>query len=174
MGVPRRNVFTSWILELVNPDFPVMPFETVYEFLVRTHQINRKQYHQTIRSLRNRNIISLVKKQNKVFIKFTKKGCLEVLLQKAKLPQENKNWDRKWRVLIFDIPEAFHAERDKFRKLLKANGFMKLQGSVFVSPYPLSREAIRYLGQVGLNTFIRIMKVEEMDNDTDLKKKFNL
>ncbi len=85
-----------------------------------------------------------------------------------------QTWDGKWRVLVFDIPEDSRIARDRFRKLLKQHGFVKLQASVFINPFPLSREAIAYLQQLNLMRFIRIMKVEEMDNDADLRKKFNL
>ena len=95
------------------------------------------------------------------------------MLLKARVTKSEK-WDGKWRVLVFDIPEAFHLERDRFRLLLKQNNFVKLQASVFISPYSLSREAIIYLKEANLMPFVRIMKVEEMDDDKDLKKRFKL
>jgi hypothetical protein len=49
-----------------------------------------------------------------------------------------------------------------------------LQDSVYANPYPLNREAVKYLEETGLSEYIRIIKVEEMDNDRDLKKKFGL
>ena len=75
-------------------------------------------------------------------------------------------------MLIFDIAEDFHHLRDHFRWLLKSNSFRKWQASVFVSPYSLNREAIEYLEETKLINYIRILKVEEMDNDKDLRKVF--
>jgi len=51
---------------------------------------------------------------------------------------------------------------------------MLLQASVFISPHPLNREALIYLRQSGLMEFIRILRVDEMDNDKRLRKKFGL
>ncbi len=130
-------------------------------------------YKSNIYQLKRRGLINFVQKDGKKFLKLTKKGELEILLAKAKIPATGK-WDGKWRIVIFDIPEKTKLERNQLRGLLKKNGFRKLQASVYVSPLPLNREAIKYLGETGLNNFIRIMKVEEMDNDKDLKKKFNL
>ena len=65
-------------------------------------------------------------------------------------------------------------KRNLFRSLLYKNGFLKLQHSVYISPYPFNREAVKYLKKTGLISFIRMLKVEEMDDDKDLKKKFDL
>jgi len=137
--------------------------------MARKGMLNRRQYRDSIRGLRSRGYITLQKKHNGEFLKLTQKGALRVLLEKAKVKKIGR-WDGKWRVLIFDIPEDFHLARDNFRKLLKQNSFVKLQAGVFISPYPLSRDAVTYLQKVNLYPFIRIMKVEEMDNDKDLRK----
>ena len=123
--------------------------------------------------MRERGAIEFVKKGDRKYLKLTPKGELEVLLAKARSPKPLV-WDGKWRVVVFDIPEDFKLERNRFRRLLMINNFKKLQHSVYVSPYPFNREAISYLKETGLIKFIRIMKVEEMDSDKDLKKKFNL
>jgi phenylacetic acid degradation operon negative regulatory protein len=103
----------------------------------------------------------------------TDKGQLTALLQKAGI-QKSPNWDGKWRVLVFDIPEGSRGKRDQFRALLKRHNFVKLQASVFISPYSLNQEAVQYLKQTGLIEFIRLMRVDEIDDDRELKKKFKL
>ena len=46
-----------------------------------------------------------------------------------------KKWDKKWRVLIFDIKERNRGLRDKIRRTLISIGFIRLQNSVWVFPY---------------------------------------
>lgn len=124
-------------------------------------------------ALCKRGYIRYEDKNAKRFIKITKKGELEALFSKAMLPKKEK-WDGKWRLIIFDIPEETREKRDQLRFLLKKNNFKLLQASVFISPYALNREALKYLKETGLIDYIRILKVEEMDNDKDLLKKFDL
>ena len=124
--------------------------------------------------LAKKGLIKYVDKNNQNFIKLTKKGQLEALLAKARMPEKPSKWDGKWRIIIFDIPEESTDKRDFFRALLKKNGFKLLQASVYVNPYPLNRDAIKYLQTSKLMDYIRILKVEEMDNDKDLRKKFGL
>ena len=120
-----------------------------------------------------RGYIRYIDKNNERFVKITKKGELKILMSKAGIVKTPK-WDGKWRLVVFDIPEESSVLRDRFRKLLKSYGFKMLQASVFICPYPLNREAIAYLKETGLINYIRILKVEEVDDDKDLKKYFHL
>lgn len=46
-------------------------------------------------------------------------------------------WDRKWRIVMFDIPEKYKTTRDYVAGHMKRLGFQQLQRSVFVFPYPV-------------------------------------
>ena len=78
-------------------------------------------------------------------------------------------------MVIFDIPEKAKIQPKYFRKLLKQNNFVRLQNSVFISPYALNRRGGDCLFKTnGLIDYIRFVKAEELDMDRDLKKKFGL
>lgn len=130
-------------------------------------------YSKTIYYLHKKGFIRFVEKEDGRFIALTANGQLKALLTKAKYPIPVR-WDGKWRLMIFDIPEEVRDKRNELRRLLKINNFFKLQASVYINPYPLNREAIKYLQETKLNEYIRIMKVEEIDNDKALKKHFGL
>jgi DNA-binding transcriptional regulator PaaX len=123
--------------------------------------------------LQQRGWIKWVSKDGQKFLKLTKKGQIEALLAKARMPKPQK-WDGKWRLVVFDIPEDAADKRVLLRSLLIKSGFIKLQASVYISPYPINREAIQYLEETKLIEYIRIGRLEELDNDKDLKRKFNL
>lgn len=141
----------------------------------RRKQLSRPKvrYYQVLWDAKKRGLISEIRKNGKKFLQLTSRGELARLVGKMNVQKQN-SWDGKWRVVIFDIPEDSRGKRDQLRLLLKQKGFAKLQASVFVNPYPLNREAVSYLKQSGLMSYIRILKVEEMDNDADLKRKFHL
>ena len=130
-------------------------------------------YKATAEHLKRAKLVTTVTKQGQKFLKLTKKGELKILLDKSVMPTAQP-WDGKWRMILFDIPKSSNPLRDKFRRLLRKASFVKFQGSVYISPYPLNREAVRYLKEIGLMDFIRIIKVEELDDDKSLKKKFGL
>ncbi|MDP2933655.1 MAG: hypothetical protein Q8N81_06020, partial [bacterium] len=65
-------------------------------------------------------------------------------------------------------------KRDQLRWLLKTLNYCKLQESVFLSPYPINREGVEYLKKSGLIEYIRILRVDEMDDEKQFLKKFKL
>ena len=149
------------------------PFETKYAWNSRLRKIGWPQYNRAVRQLGDRGFLAVIQRQGKRFLKLTNKGQLEALLLKAKQSQDLR-WDGRWRLIIFDIPENQKEKRHLFRVLLKRNGFYKLQASVYINPYPLNTEALIYLKQTGLIEFIRILRVDMMDEDKKLKKYFGL
>ena len=66
--------------------------------------------------------------------RLTPKGRLAAL--GGKDPEELwwRQWDRRWRLLMFDMPATPARPRQKLRRFLREHGLGCLQGSVWVSP----------------------------------------
>lgn len=47
----------------------------------------------------------------------------------------SRRWDRKWRLFLFDVPEADRSKRRKLTRALASAGCGCLQGSVWIAPY---------------------------------------
>lgn len=171
----RSNSATAHILEFLydSPGPALRSFASIFSRVSQKFQIGQKEFYNIIRDLKRRGIVNGVKKSDTEWIELTDDGELEVLFLKASVNPTTK-WDGKWRLVIFDIPEDARAKRNLLRTLLYKNGFLKLQASVFIGPWQLNREAITYLQKSGLIKFIRIARVDEMDNDGDLRKNFHL
>jgi len=150
-----------------------MPFETPYGWIRRTNRLSYKRYYDSVNQLRKSESVKVISKEGKRFIKLTEKGVLKVLFEKAKIPYK-KEWDGKWRIILFDIPEDARKQRGILRGLLKWNGFKLLQKSVFISPYELNPDAIEYLDRSGLIKYVRILRVDVIDGEMDLRKQFKL
>lgn len=169
----------GWFLEAIGEatGFFEWPPEGSREWIyreVRASKKNYHRYHNAVGYLKRQKLMKVVARNGKKFLQLTSKGQLQLLLAQARLPNKPKVWDKKWRLIIFDIPESSRNKRALLRQLLKQNGFFKLQGSVFINPYPLNRKAIEYLRVSGLMDYIRIMRVDEVDDDTSIRKKFKL
>lgn len=129
-----------------------------------------------IKRMKKRGWIIEAEKQGKKFLKLTKKGKLQALykkLQKLATPS-SKEWDGKWRCVIFDIPEKGRHERDAIRWVLKSTGFYQWQKSVYIYPYKIPMDVINYLKEAELLSFIRFARIDRIDNDNDIKKHFKL
>ena len=135
-----------------------------------------EKYRQTAYYLKRQGYLNIGRNSNgSVLLQLTKKGSLELLVAKTKLINNSgQHWDHRWRLILFDIPELAHEKRDQLRRLLLAEGFRMLQASVYISPYPLNRLAVNHLKSTGLIKYIRIGRLEELDDDSDLRKQFHL
>ena len=83
-------------------------------------------------------------------------------------------WDKKWRVVMFDVPEKLKRLRDSLRLHFKEIGLIELQKSVFVYPYPCSREIEFILEFYNARKHVRFVLAEKIDNQLHLMKKFDL
>lgn len=83
-------------------------------------------------------------------------------------------WDGKWRIVIFDIPEKLKKVRDALRYHLKRLGFVELQHSVFLLPFECKDEINYIIEFFNIRRFVRFIEATSIDNELDLKYKFNL
>lgn len=106
----------------------------------------------------------------------TKKG-LDVLAKyqiKEAVPKIPKQWDGKWRVVVFDIREQKRDLRASIRASLKDFGFVFMQQSVWIFPYPCDEFVSLLKLSFHLRNAIRYMVVEELDDDVFFRKFFRL
>lgn len=102
-----------------------------------TFRHNRDKARRRIVYLVNTGLVKKSGRYQNAVYELTDKG-LERLeqLSMQKLRARVDSWDRKWRLVLFDIPESARLARDQIRRLLKELGFQQLQLSVWVHPLP--------------------------------------
>jgi len=83
-------------------------------------------------------------------------------------------WDKKWRIVMFDIPEKLRRLRDTLRLHFREIGFIELQKSVFVHPYSCEKEIEFIVEFYNARKYVRFILAENIDNELHLKNKFNL
>lgn len=85
-----------------------------------------------------------------------------------------KRWDKKWRLVVFDVPEKKKHAREVLRSKLKELGFHQLQKSCFIHPYECENE-INFITELfELRPYITLVKIEKITNESALKLTFNL
>ncbi|MFH0923956.1 MAG: hypothetical protein V1825_04450 [Candidatus Falkowbacteria bacterium] len=74
----------------------------------------------------------------------------------------NKDWDNKYRVVIFDIPEKQASKRDWLRQELYLLNYKKLQESVFISKHPLIPDLIKEIKRRKIGNFVNYLLVDKV------------
>lgn len=95
----------------------------------------------------------------------------EMSRYQIKLPRK---WDKKWRVIIFDIPEKKKAIRERAREILLAAGFQRLQDSVWVFPYDCEDIIGLMKTDLGIGKNLLYMIVDQLEDDRFLRMDFDL
>ena len=139
-----------------------------------------------VKSKRQREIVENSRKRlvNDGMLAYTSDGYLQ-LTDKGKVALEKferqnykikipKKWDKKWRVLIFDIQEKRRNTRDKVRNTLRAIGFYRLQYSVWVYPYDCEDLVTLLKADFKIGKDLLYLIVDSIENDKKLKYYFDL
>ncbi len=110
-----------------------------------------------------------------IFLVLTEKGSLKALQEKLDVIKLKKQpWDKKWRMVAFDIPEKYKKGRDALRQRLLRIGFAELQKSVFITPYDCQQEMTALVAFFKLDKYVRFGILSFIDNELYFKKRFNL
>ncbi len=111
-------------------------------------KINRISLNRGLDSLYNAKLINLKPKGNEYEIILTSEGkriAARFDLDNLKIHKQ-KDWDGKWRIVMFDVPERIKKVRDAIRFHFKEIGLVEYQKSVFISPYPCEKE-IKFIAE---------------------------
>jgi len=145
--------------------------------ILRGKQYNKRKSIAAFTYLKRRGLIEIKKENHDLLIRLTKEGrkrAGKYQIDDLEIARPKK-WDKKWRLVIFDIPHRHKAKRNAFRRKLKELGFYPLQKSVWVQAFECKEEIELLREFFGLNKReIQVLLVEKIENDLFLKKFFNL
>ena len=162
LGLTRSGKKQLWILKQIPKEW---------------EKENRQALQRAINSLYTSRLIH--KKYNKdgtttfILSENGKQKALRFNINKMEIKKPT-HWDRKWRVVMFDIPEKLRKLRDSLRLHFREIGLIELQKSVFVYPYPCDKEIEFILEFYNARKHIRFILAEKIDNQLHLMKKFYL
>jgi len=131
----------------------------------------------TLSRLAKEGLIKFEKRGGKRYARITEKGrkVLALELQKKALQaQAKKRWDRRYRIVIFDIAEVRRSIRIRLRETMRAAGFVRLQDSVWVYPYDCEDFTALLKADLHIGREVIYIIAESIENDGWLREHFNL
>jgi len=85
-----------------------------------------------------------------------------------------KKWDKKFRLVIFDIKEERRGDRRRLREFLRKIGFMRLQHSVWVYPYDCEDLITLIKSEFKIGRGILYVIVDSIEFDKPIREHFAL
>ncbi len=140
-------------------------------------KINRRRLLRLVHEFYNERLVDFREDaKGIVTVKLIEDGQRQVLRYEfdAMTIDRPRRWDKKWRLVIFDVPDKKKKAREALREKLKELGFHQLQKSVFVFPYPCDKEINFVVEVFEVRPYVRLIEATRITNEADLKLKFDL
>lgn len=120
-------------------------------------------------------LVVFVEKDGKRYARITEKGerMLQMETEKTAIAKKRR-WDRRWRVVIFDIPERRKSVRVSLRRFMGEYGFVRLQDSVWVYPYDCEDLIALVKANFRIGADVLYLIVERLEYDKHLREHFAL
>lgn len=125
--------------------------------------------------LADKGCIIFVEEDGKRHARITEKGEQMLQFETEKVAMaEKRRWDRRWRIVIFDIPERRKSVRAKLRRFMQEYGFVRLQDSVWVYPHDCEDLIALVKTNFRIGADVLYLIVERIEHDKHLREYFSL
>ncbi|GIW62015.1 MAG: hypothetical protein KatS3mg089_0867 [Patescibacteria group bacterium] len=139
-------------------------------------KFNHGYLRQTLKRLEKQKLIQRKYVNGKQTIIITKDGRKRILTYALEelIIKKPHRWDGKWRVVMYDIPQQQKRLQELLSHILKNLGFLSIQESVYLIPYPCYDE-IEFLREYyGVGRYLKYLLVEKIEDDAAYKTYFGL
>lgn len=122
-----------------------------------------------------RGFITFEERGGRRYARITERGrrILDLETQKV-VSTKKRKWDRRWRVVTFDIPERRRRVRVNLRRFMEEYGFVHLQDSVWIYPYDCEDLIALVKADLRIGADVLYMIVEHLEHDKHLREHFRL
>ncbi len=138
-------------------------------------KFNTWRLRQVIKRLEKQKFVEIANINGDTVVRISARGKQKVLkynLEEMALDQTI--WDGKWRIITYDISTTKKWQREFFRQTLKKLNFLKLQKSVYLTPFKCTNE-IEYLRQIcGVGEEVVMLTVYGIENEQAYRDYFGL
>ena len=127
--------------------------------------------------LAKKGLLRFVERGGTSFSPITEKGRRALALEltadahKRKRP---RRWDKRYRLVMFDVPQYRRSTRDRLRRLMREYGFLRLQNSVWVYPHDCEELISLIKADLRIGKDVLYAVVESIEYDAWIKKHFKL
>jgi len=85
-----------------------------------------------------------------------------------------RKWDKKWRMIIFDIPNRKRRARNKISEIFERAGLYRLQESVWIYPYDCEDVIGLFKTELEIGKEVLYIIADEIENDKYLRAHYDL
>jgi phenylacetic acid degradation operon negative regulatory protein len=125
-------------------------------------QYRKHNFYQLLSRSYKAKFIEKIEKNGKIYIRITSEGQKIIQRDFPMFSLQNRKWDQRWRIVMFDVEEVNKQVRDRLRNKLKELGFGMLQESVFISPHDILQDFIEFSESTGIEDYLYILETNKL------------
>lgn len=167
--------FVDYSRILVYPFFDTTKmYRTALENYDHFRITDKEKFRKELYRLKQKGFINRYYIEKKPYISLTNKGkkiINKYLLEDLEVTYPSK-WDKKWHLVVFDIPNQKKKCRDLIRNKLEQIGFIKLQESIYIFPFNCLNEVNFLKNNYFVSPYIQYIIADRVETETNLIKKF--
>ncbi|MDO8570386.1 MAG: hypothetical protein Q7R97_02275 [Candidatus Daviesbacteria bacterium] len=123
------------------------------------YPLKKSALSKAISRLKEKGFVETEGNEIELVLKLTDEGKQALFLSGI---SEEKKWDGKWRIVIFDIPEEKRLIRNMFRRNLKKWEFKPLQKSVWISKKHVTEKLIDYIKYLKIEEWVLVIESDKI------------
>ena len=136
---------------------------------------NLWRLRQMIKRMHDAKYIEVKEINGVAVVKVAEKGKRKLLSYEIEtMKLDEKTWDGKWRLIIYDVQTGKRSNSEMFRKALNRLNLYKLQKSVYLTPFKCEEEIefLRQYYEVGKE--VLILKAGTLEHESAYRKYFGI
>ncbi len=125
-------------------------------------RLDKAAAKKTLTYLKYRRLIEVKQKDGQQLYKLTAKGIdrfEKILIEELEVPVPRR-WDKKWRLVLFDIPVTHRQNREQLLHKLRTMNFYMLQHSAWIHPFDCQKQIGVLLKHLDLERYVSLLVVE--------------
>jgi DNA-binding transcriptional regulator PaaX len=125
-------------------------------------KMDKKNAGRTLSYLKYKKLVEVKEKNGQYEYRLTSRGYdryKKIMLDELNV-KTPKKWDKKWRLVMFDIPAAQNKQRKALIEKLRMMDFYLLQHSAWLHPFDCEKEIGVLLQHLKLEKYVSLLVVE--------------
>lgn len=154
-------------------------------FQALPHIMGKKRYklafeaRTAVQRLKIKGHIRFIERGGRKFVEITDAGKRALAFEEARASKpaqtkQKRRWDQRYRMVVFDIPEKRRGVRERLRRLMREFGFLRLQDSIWISPYECEELVALIKAELRIGKDVLYVIADTIENDVWIKKHFGL
>lgn len=135
------------------------------ELLLKKLPAKTSDYARLLKELKRQGLVHISYRGDEFHYSLTPAGAYrlqEIVIDEIEIPHPSR-WDKQWRLIAFDVPVKQSRQRSLFVGSLQNLGFMMLQRSLWVHPFPCFDQVEQLAGHYNVLRHCNLIEVSQVD-----------